>query len=149
MEPTAHNDLTWMLDELTAVDQVLHALVLSTDGLVVQKSRSLAQDAAELLAAAASSLYSVGAGVGRRFDGGPVDQIVVEFHDRTLFIASAGENARLAVIGDQEVDMGTVAYEMGRLVTRIGQYLGAQRRTTAHGADPHTLKPSVNGHAGL
>jgi predicted regulator of Ras-like GTPase activity (Roadblock/LC7/MglB family) len=137
MESTPHHDLTWMLDELTAVDQVLHALVLSTDGLVVQKSASLAQDAAELLAAAASSLYSVGAGVGRRFGSGPVDQIVIEFSDRTLFIASAGENARLAVLGDQDVDMGTVAYEMGRLVTRIGVYLGAGRRDGV-----------VNGHHG-
>jgi predicted regulator of Ras-like GTPase activity (Roadblock/LC7/MglB family) len=137
MESTPHHDLTWMLDELTAVDQVLHALVLSTDGLVVQKSASLAQDAAELLAAAASSLYSVGAGVGRRVGRGPVDQIVIEFSDRTLFIASAGENARLAVLGDQDVDMGTVAYEMGRLVTRIGVYLGAGRRDGV-----------VNGHHG-
>ena len=137
MEPTPHNDLTWMLDELTAVDQVLHALVLSTDGLVVQKSASLDKDAAEVLAAAASSLYSVGAGVGRRFASGPVDQIIVEFTDRTLFIASAGENARLAVLGGEDVDMGTVAYEMGRLVTRIGQYLGAQRRDGA----------PLNGHA--
>ena len=138
MEPTPHNDLTWMLDELTAVDQVLHALVLSTDGLVVQKSASLDKDAAEVLAAASSSLYSVGAGVGRRFASGPVDQIIVEFHDRTLFVASAGENARLAVLGGEDVDMGTVAYEMGRLVTRIGQYLGAQRRDGA----------PLNGHAG-
>ena len=137
MESTGNHDLTWMLDELTAVNQVLHALVLSTDGLVVQKSASLAQDAAELLAAAASSLYSVGAGVGRRFGSGPVDQIVIEFEDRTLFIASAGENARLAVLGDQDVDMGTVAYEMGRLVTRIGVYLGAGRRDGV-----------VNGHHG-
>jgi predicted regulator of Ras-like GTPase activity (Roadblock/LC7/MglB family) len=140
MESTANHDLTWMLDELTAVDQVLHALVLSTDGLVVQKSASLAQDAAELLAAAASSLYSVGAGVGRRFGSGPVDQIIIEFQDRTLFIASAGENARLAVLGDEDVDMGTVAYEMGRLVTRIGAYLGTERR------DGST---AVNGHAGV
>ena len=56
MEPTSQNDLTWMLDELAAVPDVLYAVVVSADGLVVQKSTSLAQDAAELLAAGASSL---------------------------------------------------------------------------------------------
>ena len=45
MDPTTQNDLTWLLDELVAVPNVLCALVLSTDGLIVQKSTSLPQDA--------------------------------------------------------------------------------------------------------
>jgi predicted regulator of Ras-like GTPase activity (Roadblock/LC7/MglB family) len=128
MEPTSRNDLTWMLDELAEVPDVSHAVVLSSDGLIVQRSTNLPQDAAEVLSAAASSLYSLAAGTGRRFSSGPVEQVVVEYQDRTLFVASAGENARLAVLCDADVDMGTVAYEMGRLVTRIGQYLGAEVR---------------------
>jgi len=139
MEATSHNDLTWMLDELAGVPDVLHAVVLSTDGLVVQKSTSLAQDAAELAAAGASSLYSVATGTGRRFKSGPVQQVVIEYHEHTMFIAAAGENARLAVVCNADVDMGTVAYEMSRLVARIGQYLGAEIR-------PAT--PVSNGHNG-
>jgi predicted regulator of Ras-like GTPase activity (Roadblock/LC7/MglB family) len=140
MDSTPHNDLTWMLDELAAFPDVLHAAVLSTDGLIIQRSTSLPQDAADLMAAAASSLYSVAAGTGRRFRSGPVHQVVIEYQDHTLFIASAGENARLAVLCGVDVDMGTIAYEMSRLVTRIGQYLGTEARTAA--------TPVVNGHAG-
>jgi predicted regulator of Ras-like GTPase activity (Roadblock/LC7/MglB family) len=73
-------------------------------------------------------LYSVAAGTGRRFDSGRVQQAIVEYQDRTLFVAAAGHNARLAVLCEQAVDMGTVAYEMSRLVTRIGEYLGTQAR---------------------
>ena len=131
METTSHNDLTWMLDELEAVPNVLYAVVLSTDGLIIQKSRSLPQDAAEVLAAGASSLYSLPAGTGRRFNGGPVQQVMTEYRDQTLFVAAAGQNGRLAVLCDQAVEMGTVAYEMSRLVTRIGQYLGAEPRGDA------------------
>jgi predicted regulator of Ras-like GTPase activity (Roadblock/LC7/MglB family) len=131
METTSHNDLTWMLDELEAVPNVLYAVVLSTDGLIIQKSRSLPQDAAEVLAAGASSLYSLAAGTGRRFNGGPVQQVMTEYRDQTLFVAAAGQNGRLAVLCDQAVEMGTVAYEMSRLVTRIGQYLGAEPRGDA------------------
>ena len=105
--------------------------MLSTDGLIIQKSTVLAQDAAELLAAGASSMYSLAAGTGRPFNTGPVQQVITEYRDHTLFVAAAGKNARLAVLCDQAVDMGTVAYEMSRMVTRIGQYLGSEARTGA------------------
>jgi predicted regulator of Ras-like GTPase activity (Roadblock/LC7/MglB family) len=121
-----------MLDDLVEVPHVVSAVVLSTDGLIVQRSTSLLQDAAEILAAGASSMYSVAAGTGRRFNSGPVQQVVIEYLDQTLFVAAAGQNARLAVLCEQAVDMGTVAYEMGRLVTRIGEYLGTKARTTAN-----------------
>lgn len=138
MESTSHNDLTWMLDELVGVPDVLHAVVLSTDGMVVQKSTSLAQDAAELLAAGASSLYSVAAGTGRRFKSGLVHQVVIEYDEHAMFIAAAGDNARLAVVCDADVDMGTVAYEMSRLVTRIGQYLGTELRAVGAAGNGHS-----------
>ncbi|GHJ10753.1 dynein regulation protein LC7 [Micromonospora humidisoli] len=124
----SQNDLTWILDDLVEVPDVVYAVVLSTDGLIVQKSTSLPQDAGELLAAGASSLHSIAAGMGRRFDSGPVQQVIIEYEGRTLFVAAAGQNARLAVLCEQSVDMGTVAYEMSRLVTRIGDYLGSEVR---------------------
>ncbi len=131
MDPTSHSDLTWILAELEAAPNGLYAVGLSTDGLIVQKSTMLAQDAAELLAAGASSLYSLAAGTGRPFNTGPVQQVITEYRDHTLFVAAAGQNARLAVLCDQAVDMGTVAYEMSRMVTRIGQYLGSEARAAA------------------
>jgi predicted regulator of Ras-like GTPase activity (Roadblock/LC7/MglB family) len=133
----ARSDLTWTLDELGKVPNVLHAIVLSADGLIIQKSTLLSRDDAEPLAAAAASLYSLAAGIGRRFDSGPVQQMITEYHDQTLFIAAAGHNARLAVVCDQAVDMGTVAYEMSRLVTRIGQYLGSDARAGAQTPNGH------------
>ncbi|MEV1143300.1 roadblock/LC7 domain-containing protein [Micromonospora sp. NPDC049799] len=129
MTNSAHSNLTWILDDLVRVPDVVCALVLSADGLVVQKSSSLQQDPADSLAAGASSLHSVAAGIGRFFDSGSVQQVIIEYRKRTLFVAEAGKNARLAVLCEQSVDMGTVAYEMGRMVTRIGEYLGSEART--------------------
>ncbi|HEY2671384.1 MAG TPA: roadblock/LC7 domain-containing protein [Rugosimonospora sp.] len=123
--------MTWALDELARVPNVLHAVVVSTDGLVIQRSTLLPRDDAERLAAAVSSLYSLATGIGRHFSSGPVQQIITEYHDQSLFVAAAGQNARLAVLCDQAVDMGTVAYEMSRLVTRIGHYLGSEARVGA------------------
>jgi predicted regulator of Ras-like GTPase activity (Roadblock/LC7/MglB family) len=134
--PTSQYELPWMLDDLVEVPHVISVVVLSTDGLIVQKSSFVSQDLAEILAAGASSMYSVAAGTGRRFESGPVQQVVIEFQDQTLFIAAAGQNARLAVLCDQKVDMGMVAYEVSRLVTRIGEYLGTSARA-AGSADGH------------
>jgi predicted regulator of Ras-like GTPase activity (Roadblock/LC7/MglB family) len=136
---TPQNNLSWMLDKLVEIPDVVYAVVLSTDGLIVQKSTSLPQEVAELLAAGASSLYSLAAGMGRHFDSGPVRQVITEYQGRTMFVAAAGQNARLAVLCEQAVDMGTVAYEMGRLVTRIGDYLGSEARPAS---------PTVNGQHG-
>jgi predicted regulator of Ras-like GTPase activity (Roadblock/LC7/MglB family) len=135
---TSQNDLPWMLDDLVEVPHVVSVVVLSTDGLIVQKSSFMSQDVAEILAAGASSMYSVASGTGRRFDSGPVQQVIIEYQDRTLFIAAAGQNARLAVLCDQQVDMGMVAYEVSRLVARIGEYLGTTTRAAAMAAaDSH------------
>lgn len=131
------NNLAWMLDDLVGIPHVAYAVVLSTDGLIIQKSSLLPHDIAEILAAGASSMYSVAAGTGRRFDSGPVQQVVIEYQGRTMFIAEAGQNARLAVLCDEAVDLGTVAYEMGRLVTRIGEYLGTTPRVAAVPIDNH------------
>jgi predicted regulator of Ras-like GTPase activity (Roadblock/LC7/MglB family) len=127
-KPTPQNELPWMLDDLVEVPHVVSVVVLSTDGLIVQKSTSMAQDLAEILAAGASSMYSVAAGTGRRFESGTVQQVIIEYQGHTLFIAAAGQNARLAVLCDSDVDMGMVAYEVSRLVSRIGEYLGTTAR---------------------
>jgi predicted regulator of Ras-like GTPase activity (Roadblock/LC7/MglB family) len=121
-----------MLDELAAFPGVLHTAVLSADGLIMQKSTSLSKDAADLLAAAASSLCSVATGTGRRFASGPVQQVVIEFQEQTLFIAAAGDGARLAVLCGDDIDMDAIAYEMGRLATRLERHLGA---TALHQAE--------------
>ncbi|MEV6345306.1 roadblock/LC7 domain-containing protein [Actinoplanes sp. NPDC051851] len=118
-----------MLDDLVEVPHVVSVVVLSTDGLIIQKSTSMPQDLAEILAAGSSSMYSVAAGTGRRFGSGPVQQVVIEYVEHTLFLAAAGQNARLAVLCDQNVDMGMVAYEVSRLVSRIGDYLGTEARS--------------------
>jgi predicted regulator of Ras-like GTPase activity (Roadblock/LC7/MglB family) len=127
-KPTPQNELPWMLDDLVEVPHVVSVVVLSTDGLIVQKSTSMPQDLAEILAAGASSMYSVAAGTGRRFESGAVQQVIIEYEGHTLFIAAAGQNARLAVLCDEDVDMGMVAYEVSRLVSRIGEYLGTTAR---------------------
>lgn len=122
-------DLQWMLNELVdSVPGTLHTAVVSGDGLLLQRSNTLSKDQADSLAAAVSSQYSVAKSPALIFGSGPVQQIVVQYSDSYLLITDAGHNAYLAAYTSSEVDMGTITFEMNRLVDRVGQYLQAADR---------------------
>jgi predicted regulator of Ras-like GTPase activity (Roadblock/LC7/MglB family) len=121
--------LDWLLDDLTKrVEHVRHALVLSNDGLVTGASTGLAREDAEHLAAVSSGLHSLAKGSGRHFKAGKVRQTMVEFDEGVLFVTAAGDGSCLCVLGDAEGDIGQIAYEMTRLVNRVGEHLGVSAR---------------------
>lgn len=129
-QPDAQRDLNWLLDQLVArVPETRHAVVLSEDGLLLGLSRGLARADAEHLSAVASGLQSLARGAGHRFDGGRVRQTVIEMDRLFLFVANAGQGARLAVLTGELVDAGLMAFEINMLVKQVGQYLSAAPRS--------------------
>ncbi|MFJ8588745.1 roadblock/LC7 domain-containing protein [Streptomyces sp. NPDC093595] len=117
-------ELDWLLDDLTArVREVRHTVVLSGDGLAVGASSALSREDAEHLAAVASGFHSLAKGAGRHFHAGDVRQTMVEMDEGFLFVAAAGEGSCLAVLSAADADIGLVAYEMARLVRRVGEHL--------------------------
>lgn len=136
-----HSSLNWLLEELiTGVVGARHAVVLSTDGMLIDKSNSLSRDEADQLAAMASSIQSLARGVSKRFSGGQVRQNVVEMTRAFLFVTAAGEGACLALLADDSADMGMIGYEMNRLVKRVREHLSAAPRNTATAVPDGGLK---------
>ncbi|MGY1455693.1 roadblock/LC7 domain-containing protein [Streptomyces sp. SS8] len=133
---TATNqDLDWLLDGL--VEQVpgtRHAIVLSDDGLVISQSGTIERTAAERLAAVATGQQSLARGVDELFDGGPVQQVIVELANLWLFITAAGKGTHLAVVASQDVDAEVMAVAMHTLVQQVGQKLGTETRSDASAA---------------
>ncbi|GAA1748583.1 roadblock/LC7 domain-containing protein [Nonomuraea bangladeshensis] len=127
---TATNaDLDWLLDGL--VDRVAgtkHAIVLSDDGLVISRSRSIQRADAERLAAIATGQQSLARGVGQLFSGGLVHQVIIEMAELWLFITAAGRGTHLAVVASQEVDAELMSVAMHTLIQQVGQKLGADAR---------------------
>ncbi|MEV0013705.1 roadblock/LC7 domain-containing protein [Streptomyces tendae] len=122
-------ELDWLLDDLVArVHGVRHAVVLSNDGLAVGASNDLGREDAEHLAAVASGFHSLAKGAGRHFGAGGVRQTMVEMDDGFLFVAAAGDGSCLAVLTTVSADIGLVAYEMARLVRRVGEHLNTAPR---------------------
>ncbi|GAA4054730.1 MULTISPECIES: roadblock/LC7 domain-containing protein [Streptomyces] len=125
-------ELDWLLDDLVLrVGEVRHAVVLSNDGLAVGASTGLRREDAEHLAAVASGFHSLAKGAGRHFGAGGVRQTMVEMDDAFLFVAAAGDGSCLAVLTAVTADIGLVAYEMARLVKRVGEHLHTPTRAAA------------------
>jgi predicted regulator of Ras-like GTPase activity (Roadblock/LC7/MglB family) len=124
-----HNELNWLLEDLVGrVVGARHAVVLSADGLLLGRSPGLSKDDSDHLSAMASAFQSLARGTGRHFGGGQVRQTIVEMEHAYLFVTAAGHGACLAVLGDEDADMGMIAYEMNMLVKRVGNYLSAAPR---------------------
>ncbi|TDQ51625.1 roadblock/LC7 domain-containing protein [Actinorugispora endophytica] len=135
---TAPGELSWLLDDLlTRAEGTHHAIVLSTDGLLMASSSRLDRPAAEHLSAIASGLQSLAGGASRHFGSGNVRQSIIEMDKAFLFIAAAGEGACMAVLADSECDVGMVAYEMNMVIQRVGQYLTAPPRPDIPGSPSH------------
>lgn len=132
MTPGAGTDLNWLLDDLIGrVKEAEHAIVLSSDGLLMASSAALQRTDGEHLSAVASGLQSLAKGISDHVGGGPVKQTVVEWKSQFLIVTVAGERACLAVLCAQGTDIGLVAYEMAMLVARVGQYLTSGTRAGA------------------
>src|SRR5947209_18200130 len=92
------------------------------------------------MAAVASGFHSLAKGAGRHFKAGSVRQTMVELDSGYLFVVAAGGGTCLAVFSGPECDIGLVAYEMARLVRRVGEHLFAAPRagSAAGAAAPRT-----------
>lgn len=130
MNPTTSGtDLNWLMDDLIGrVKDAEHAIVLSSDGLLMASSAGLQRTDGEHLSAVASGLQSLAKGVSDHISGGRVRQTVVEWKSQFLIVTTAGERACLAVLCNQNADIGLVAYEMAMMVARVGQYLTSGAR---------------------
>ena len=131
-KPTVGTDLGWVLDDMVArVAGVQQVAVVSTDGMVIDKSTKLGKDDADHLAAMSCALQSLAKGAGQQFAKGKVRQLVVDLEGGYLVVTAAGENACLALLTGAKVDLGLVAYEMNRIVQQVGGYLGTETRVAA------------------
>ncbi|MEV6536981.1 roadblock/LC7 domain-containing protein [Streptomyces sp. NPDC051639] len=132
-------DLGWLLNDMVRrVPEIGHAVLLSTDGLLIGTSEGLGRDQAERLSAVASGFHSLAKGAGRHFGGGAVRQTVVEMEAGFLFVGAAGDNACLTVLTPDQADIGVVAYEMAMLVKRLGPHLSVDSR---YGQPPSGARP--------
>jgi len=117
-------DLSWLISAFAErVPGVTHAVVVSTDGLLVAVSENLPRDHADQLAAVTSGLVSITAGAAQIFDGDHVTQTVVEMGRGYYLVMSMRDGSILATLATRKADIGVVGYEMARLAKQAGEML--------------------------
>ncbi|MFI7616971.1 roadblock/LC7 domain-containing protein [Nonomuraea terrae] len=120
----AARGVDWLItDFVSTVPGVAHAVVVSSDGLPLAASAGFPADRADQLAAIASGLVSLTQGAARVFEGGAVNQTIVEMQRGLMLIMSISDGSCLAVLAAPDCDMGLVAYQMTLMVERAGQVL--------------------------
>ncbi|WP_174183865.1 roadblock/LC7 domain-containing protein [Nocardia barduliensis] len=133
-------NLDWLLDDfLGRMPGIECAVVLSTDGMLISKSSALTRENAEHFCAMASALQGLARSAGGHFGVGGVRQSVIELDRAVLFVTSAGDNACLAVLAGDDLNMGMVAYEMNQTVARVGTFLSAAPRPNFGHTSGHRL----------
>ncbi|GAA3196519.1 roadblock/LC7 domain-containing protein [Actinocorallia longicatena] len=132
MQKTGNSaDLAWLLDDLVKrVSEAQHAIVLSADGLLMAQSDGISREDAEHLSAVSAGIQSLAKGAGERFGGGAVRQTIVEMRSAFLLVTVAGQGACLAVLSNEDADVGLIAYEMAMMVTKLGHHLSSPARVS-------------------
>ena len=117
-------DLDWLVtDFVERVPDVAHAIIVSSDGLVVAVSTGFPENRADRLAAVTSGLSSLVQGAACMFEAGGVNQTVVEMDAGVLVVMTISHGASLAVLAGPDGKMGLIAYEMALLVERAGRMI--------------------------
>ena len=121
--------MDWLIDGFIAsVNGIRHAIILSPDGLTLGKAAQMTSGDADHLSALAAGAHSLARGAGQKIGLGEGSQTIIEMDAALLFITPAGRGTCLALLADAGADAGQIAYEMARLVKRVGQHMVANPR---------------------
>lgn len=125
-------DLSWVLDDVLRVKGARHAILVSADGLLLERSESIYRDDAEKNAAAMSSLQSLSRAVAP-FVGegkGVWRQTLIEYDGGWIFLIAAGSGAHLAVSAAVDVDMEAMSFRMQQQVSALGKAMTTPPRAS-------------------
>ncbi|MFI1189754.1 roadblock/LC7 domain-containing protein [Streptomyces californicus] len=135
-QPTTDtHSVAWFLDRLAKEEGVLHALLVTADGLTVASSENLERDVADRTAAATSSLLSLASSLGEFVEvpaGTSVHKVVIDLPDQCIFVFRAGANTvlALAVAAGMTSPAGVVASSAAiKAIKGLAPVLAARERT--------------------
>ncbi len=120
---SVREDTSWVLTPLLDLPHVIHAAVISGDGLIEGRSPELKRDAAEGVAAMLSALQGAARTTTAAFAGtyeARLRQTVIESDHGWVLAIPAGENTTLAVFAGPDVNMGVVTHHMQVQVASLG-----------------------------
>jgi predicted regulator of Ras-like GTPase activity (Roadblock/LC7/MglB family) len=117
-------DLVWIVESFARVTgQVVDAILVSPDGLLLAIGGETDQSSGERLSAIASGMSSLAANAGESHGLGRPDKIVVNFESGTLVVMPLALGALLGVVVETGALLSTVTNEMATLINRVNGLL--------------------------
>lgn len=102
-----------------AVDGVQQTVAVGPDGLLIVAADNIHREYADRLAAVVSGLRSLAEGGAHLLGNSGVRQVIVEFHQGHLLVASVRGRYDVGVRVSGGCDLGAVGYELALLMERL------------------------------
>jgi predicted regulator of Ras-like GTPase activity (Roadblock/LC7/MglB family) len=117
----------WLLSEFAVnTPGVVHAIAVSSDGLLVAVSQGLDRARADRLAAITSAFVSLARGTSTAYDLGVTNKVIVDFENAYLMVSAISAGSALGVLAARSAKLGTLGYEMAMFANRTGAVLTPQ-----------------------
>ncbi|MEU1302579.1 roadblock/LC7 domain-containing protein [Streptomyces shenzhenensis] len=135
---THSNSLGWLLDEhIGVIKGVRFAVLVSGDGLLKSRTKTLSQEEAEKYAALTASLRATAFAFRDLTGDKHMLQVLVELEGSISLTTAGGDNSLLSVCVGRLADIGVISEQMLALAGRVGEQLAtAERRSEADGGVP-------------
>jgi len=117
-------DFNWLIDDFVkSTAGVTDAIAVSSDGLLIASSKSLAREDAEQVAAIVTGMVSLSEGAARSFGFNGLQQVIVSMHGGYMFVSSISLGSALGVVATSGCDIGLIGYQTSLLVEKTGELL--------------------------
>jgi predicted regulator of Ras-like GTPase activity (Roadblock/LC7/MglB family) len=124
---TEAQQFNWLLNQFAAnTPGVVHAIAVSSDGLLVAMSQRLDRGSADRLAAITSAFISLANGTSAAYDLGATNKVVVDLDKGYLLVSSISAGSALGVLAERSAKLGTLGYEMAMFTNRTVAVLTPQ-----------------------
>ncbi len=117
----------WLLSQFAAnTPEVVDAIAVSADGLLIAMSNKLDRSSADRLAAITSAIISLAHGAGKIYDLGAPNKVIIDLDQGYLLVSSISVGATLGVLASRRANLGNLAYEMAVFANRAGEVISPQ-----------------------
>ncbi|WGD39711.1 roadblock/LC7 domain-containing protein [Streptomyces cathayae] len=132
MDGHDNNPLGWLLDEqLGGVEGVRYAVLMSSDGLLKARTKTIDQEGGEKFAALTAAMRASARAWDEFTGGGGVRQQMIECVENIGLTTAAGQNTMLSVCTTgPHADVGLISRHMAQLAVRVGEQLGTEKRAS-------------------
>lgn len=114
----------WLLSQFAVnTSEVIDAIAVSSDGLLIAMSHTLDRSNADRLAAITSAIISLAHGAARVYDMGSPNKVIIDLDGGYLLVSAISAGATLGVLASRAANLGNLAYEMAVFSNRTGEFL--------------------------